>query len=329
MHTALLQVGDRKLQFRAVGAQEGQRDVCGLLHDVAELAGQLESGRPGLRIGERGLHVEHIAAGAGDREAGDHTGHGGAPHGRVLRRLGGVVRPPDQRAQLLRTDRERQLLLPQFVLCGHLAQQPDDRALQIPYARLAGVLARQLAQCVVLQSDLAGLQTGPLQLARQQVVPGDDDLLVLGVAVQPDQLHPVEQRLGDGFEDVGGGQEDHIAEVEFDLQVVVAEGVVLRRVQDLQEGGCRVAPEVGAHLVDLVEQHHRVHRPGFLDGTYDPARQRADIRPAVAADLRLVPDAAERDPDELASHGPCDGLTERGLADTGRPDERQYGASAA
>ena len=117
-------------------------------------------------------------------------------------------------------------------------------------------------------------------------------------------------------------------QVEFDLQVVVAEGVVLRRVQHLQQGGRRVAPEVGAHLVDLVEQHHRVHRPGLLDGPHDTAGQRADVRTPVAADLGLVPDAAEGDPDELAAHRVRDGLAERGLADAGRADERQHGTAA-
>lgn len=50
---------------------------------------------------------------------------------------------------------------------------------------------------------------------------------VLGVPVEPDQFHTVEQRLRDGFEHVGRRQEHHVAEVELDLQVVVPEGVVL------------------------------------------------------------------------------------------------------
>ena len=49
----------------------------------------------------------------------------------------------------------------------------------------------------------------------------------------------------------------------------------------------------------------------------------------MTADLRLVPHAAERDPDELAVHGPRDRLAERGLADAGRADQREHGAGAA
>src|SRR5256886_11991295 len=54
--------------------------------------------------------------------------------------------------------------------------------------------------------------------------------------------------------------EHHVGQVEVDLEVVVAERVVLRRVEPLEQRGRRVAPVVAADLVDLVEQHDRVHR---------------------------------------------------------------------
>ena len=62
---------------------------------------------------------------------------------------------------------------------------------------------------------------------------------------------------------------------------------------------------------------------------HDAARQRADVRPAVAADLGLVADAAEGDADELAAQRPGDGLAERGLADAGRAGEQDHRAGAA
>ena len=58
-----------------------------------------------------------------------------------------------------------------------------------------------------------------------------------------------------------------------------------------------------------------------LDVLDDPAGQRADVRPAVAADLRLVVDAAEAHAHELAAHRAGDALAERRLADAGRADE--------
>ena len=188
---------------------------------------------------------------------------------------------------------------------------------------------RQAAQRVVGQRDVGRLEPGPVQLPWQQVAARDRDLLVLGVAVQRDELHPVQQRRRDGVHHVRGGDEQHVGQVQLDLEVVVAEGVVLRRVEHLEQRRRRVTPVVGAELVDLVQQDHRVHGTGLGDGPDDPAGQRADVGAPVAADLGLVPDAAERDPGELAAHRAGDRLAQRGLADSGRPAEGQHRTAAA
>ncbi len=214
-------------------------------------------------------------------------------------------------------------------LRGDLAEHPRDRPLQRAHSRLAGVLAGEPAQRLLLHRDVGGGQAGLVELAGQQVVTGDRDLLVLGVAVERHDLHAVEQRAGDGLQDVGGRQEEHVRQVELHLQVVVAEGVVLRGVEDLQQRRRGVAAVVGAHLVDLVQQDDGVHAAGLADGAHDAAGERADVGAPVAADLGLVADAAEGDPDELPAHGAGDRLTERGLADPGRPGQREDGAAAA
>ena len=174
------------------------------------------------------------------------------------------------------------------------------------------------------------MQAGALELPWQQVALGDEDLLVLGVAVEAHQLHPVEQRRGDGVGDVGGGDEDHVAEVELDLEVVVAERVVLRGVEHLEQGrGGVAAPATGAELVDLVEQDDRVHAAGLDDRPGDAAGLAADVGAAVTADLGLVAHTAERHADEVAAHGAGDGLAQAGLADAWRPDQRDDGAGGA
>src|SRR5262249_33496476 len=55
----------------------------------------------------------------------------------------------------------------------------------------------------------------------------------------------------------------------------------------------------------------------------DLAGHRADIGPAVAADLRLVVHAAERHVHEVAAGRARDRLAERGLAHPGRTDQAQ------
>ena len=128
---------------------------------------------------------------------------------------------------------------------------------------------------------------------------------------------------------VRGGEEDDLGEVDLDVEVVVAERVVLGRVEHLEQGRRGVAAPVGADLVDLVEQDHRVHRLGVAQGADDPSRQGADVGAAVAADLGLVVEAAEGDADELAPEGAGDRLADRGLAGAGRPDQGQDRAVGA
>ena len=122
-----------------------------------------------------------------------------------------------------------------------LADESPELALERSDAGLTGVAADDRADHRVRDRDLVGRETGSLELAGQQVAAGDEDLLVLGVAVEADELHPVEQRSGDRVGDVGRGDEHHLGQVEVDLEVVVAERVVLGRVEHLEQRGGRVA----------------------------------------------------------------------------------------
>ena len=120
------------------------------------------------------------------------------------------------------------------------------------------------------------------------MVGGDGDLLVLGVAVETDDLEAVEQRTRNRLDDVRGRNEQHLGKVELDLEVVIAERVVLGGIEDLEQRRRGVAPPVGADLVDLVEHDDRVHGAGVLDGADDAARHGAHVGAPVATDLGLV-----------------------------------------
>ena len=117
--------------------------------------------------------------------------------------------------------------------------------------------------------------------------------------------------------------EQHLGEVEGQVDVVVLEGVVLLGVQHLEQGGGRVAAEVRADLVHLVEHEDRVLALRAAQPLDDLAGQGADVGAAVAADLRLVAHAAQADAVELAAHGGGDGLAEAGLAHARRAHEAE------
>src|SRR4029453_19489091 len=80
---------------------------------------------------------------------------------------------------------------------------------------------------------------------------------------------------------------------------------------------------VGPVFVDLVQHEDGIpalRPPEPLD---DPAGERADVGPPVAADLRLVPHPAERHAREPPAERAGDALAEACLADAGRPHEAE------
>src|SRR5436305_150331 len=214
-------------------------------------------------------------------------------------------------------------------LARHLAGELAERPLELAHTGLAGVAADQLGDRLVADRELLGPQAVLPELPRQQVTAGDGELLALRVARELHHLHAVEERPRDVLDEVRGADEEYLREVERHAQVVVGEGVVLRRVEHLEERARRV-PLVGdAELVDLVEQEHRVLGAGLLHPLDDAAGHGADVGAPVAADVGLVAHAAQGDAHVLAPHGPRDRLGDRGLADAGRADEEEDGPLGA
>jgi len=160
-------------------------------------------------------------------------------------------------------------------------------------------------------------------LARDQVRLGDLGLLAFGVAREVDHLHPVQQGARDVLDEVRRGDEEHLAQVEEHVHVVVRERVVLRRVEDLEEGARGVALVRGAQLVDLVEEEDRVLGAGLLESLDDPAGHGADVGPAMPPDVGLVAHPSERDADIFPPQRPGDTLGDRGLPHPRRADEEE------
>ena len=99
--------------------------------------------------------------------------------------------------------------------------------------------------------------------------------------------------------------------------------MVLLGIEHLEQRRRRITPEVATQLVDLVEHEDGVARLDSLQALQDAARQGADVRSPVAADLGLVADATQRDPRELPVHGARDRAAQRRLARSRRANEAQ------
>jgi hypothetical protein len=307
-----------------------------LLHHVAERAGELHAppardhahldleqlaagGRVGEPVGHPDLVLEHRVVvlerrraqerrqllGAHDRRPRDRSRRAAAPP----LRAGAAGRWPV--ARLERTPRQ-------------LARHLPDAPLELAHPGLARPPAHHGGQRAGLPHRGVGREPRPPELPRPQVPLGDGQLLRLQVPGDAHHLHAVAQRLGHLAQRVGGGDEQHPRQVVVELEEVVAERVLLLGVEHLEQRRRRVAAPVAPHLVDLVEQQHRVGHARLAHRLQHAPRLRPHVRAPVPAHLGLVAHPAERDARERPPQRPRHRPRQRRLAHPRRPDEAQH-----
>ena len=76
-----------------------------------------------------------------------------------------------------------------------------------------------------------------LKLTRDEIPPGDAELFFFRISRDFNDLHPIPQSGENRIHEIRGGDEHHLGEIKGNTQVMVAEGVVLFRVQDLEQRG--------------------------------------------------------------------------------------------
>jgi hypothetical protein len=263
-----------------------QRDAGRLLHDVPELAGENQAFVGSLHGGR--LDEENVAAGAGDGKARSDPRNGCSLSG-LLEELLSAERV----AHDLHVDGNGHLDLLRDDARRGLSEDRPELSLELTNARLARVFGDYGLDDGIVDVYLVGQETVPLDLPRPEIAASDSDLLVDRVAVEANDLHAVEERARDRVGHVGSRNEEDLRKVQLDVEVVVAERVVLRRVEHLEERGRRVSTPVGADLIDLVQHDHGVHRLRVPEGADQSPRERTDVRAAVPADLCLVAHSAQ------------------------------------
>ena len=149
-----------------------------------------------------------------------------------------------------------------------LAADFGDFAVERAHAGFAGVVAHDVAHGRFADVHFAFAHAVALHLFGHEVLHGDADFFVFGVAREADDFHAVEQGGGD-VHAVGGGDEQYVAQIVVHFDKVVGEGAVLFGVEHFQQRTGRVATEVVAQLVDFVEQEQRVFHAGFDDALDD------------------------------------------------------------
>ncbi len=114
------------------------------------------------------------------------------------------------------------------------------------------------------------------------------ELLFLAVPRKPQHFHAIQKRGRDDVERIGGGDEKHFRQIERHVEIVVAKGRILSRIEDLQERRRRVAAVVATKLVNLVEHQDRIVDAGAADRLDNSSGHGADVGTPVTSQLRLV-----------------------------------------
>ena len=293
-------------------AQARECRAAALLHHVAQVARELDLA---AAIHHADLDGQNFAAHLGPRKAVHHAD-------KVL--FGNLLL-----CSTRRTEEVLDVLLCHgdslYIACGKLHCRLAADLAELPLKRAHAALARVerdgRADGALVHAQARGRQPVGLTLLGQQVPLRDLHLFLVRVAGDFNNLHAVEQRARNGVERVGRHDEHHAAQIDGNFKIVVAEGVVLLAVEHFEKCARGVAAPVASHLVDLVEHEQRIHRTAAGDSLDDAAGHRADVGLAVAADIRLVTHAAERQPRDLAVHRLGDRQRDRRLADARRADE--------
>ena len=197
---------------------------------------------------------------------------------------------------------------------GDRSRDGPDRPFQIAHAGFAGVAFDNPVQGIGRESHLLGCQTAGFKLAWHQVALRDVHLVGFCVPRDFDHFQAIAEGGRHGIHRVGRGNEQHIGQIKRYIQVVVRESMVLCRVQYLKQCRSRVAAEVGAELVDLVEHHHRVAAACLSDFGDNSAGHGADICAAMAANVGFIANTAQGNADELAADRFGDALAKAGFA---------------
>ena len=298
------------------GAHDGAGRLDAFLHHVAETARTLHAPLAGEDLS---FDNEHFTTHGRPGQAVDDA-HARLLAGKADRVLGG----PKIGAEAFGLDHHLFRHAAALLVGGehNLAEDLADETLKSAHARLAGPVADDVDDGLSGEVDLFSLEPRGAKLLGNQVVLGDVDLLLLGIARKRNHLHAVQQGRRNVVA-VRGRHKHHVGEIHRNLHVVVGKRVVLFGIKHLEHGRSGIPAMIRAHLVDFVKQEERVAHAGTNHALDDLTWHRAHVGATVAANLAFVMHAAQSHAHILAARGSGDGLAERGLADAGRTHEAE------
>src|ERR1051326_3732489 len=206
---------------------------------------------------------------------------------------------------------------------SRLSSQRGDFAFQLAHTSLARVIVNERAQRGIRKFHFLFGQTVLFELARDQVALGDLQFLRFGIARQFNHLKTIAQRRVNRFQPIGRGNKQNARQIERNVQIVIREGIVLRRVKNLEQCRRRITAKISSNLVQFVQQNNRVPAFDTAQSLDDPARQGTNVRSSMPANFRFITHTAQRDARKFSAQRISDAAPKRSFADTGRANETE------
>ena len=114
----------------------------------------------------------------------------------------------------------------------------------------------------------------------------------MSIAGQLNDVHTVQQRPRDHTGVVGRGDKQYVAQVKGKIDIMILEGIVLLRIQHLQQRRGRITLVIRAQLINFIQQNQGVSSARLVNGGNDPAGHGAYVGPSVSPYIRFIPHAA-------------------------------------
>jgi hypothetical protein len=111
----------------------------------------------------------------------------------------------------------------------------SDFAFEVPQAGFLRIQIDHGPQAFIGELNLRFCQTVFRDLFGNQVPSGDLEFLFFGVTGELDDLHAISERGLDRIEHVRSGNEHHVGKIERHSQIVVAERMVLFRIEHFEQ----------------------------------------------------------------------------------------------
>ena len=196
-----------------------------------------------------------------------------------------------------------------------------DGSFQLANAGLTRVARGDQGDGAVADLDVFRRQPVFLNLPWRQIALGDFEFLPVAVTRQRNYVHAIPQRRRNRAELVGGRNKQDFRKIERQIEVMISEGVILFRVENLEQCRRRIAAVISAQLVDLVEHHHGIVDARAANRLNHAARHRAHVSAAMAAQFGFITHAAQAEPLKMAVHRAGNRSAQRSLAYTWRAHE--------